>query len=237
MEKIRINKYLALAGFGSRRASEKLVIEGKVKCNGKVVSDLGFLVSENDKITVEGAEATPAKEYSYIMLHKPKGAITSMKDEHGRKTVVDLLPDEYKKLRPVGRLDYDSEGLLLFTNDGDLAYRLTHPSHEVTKTYQVRVEGGVKESQLAVMRAGVVIDGVRLSKCKAKILETLEKETRLEVVISEGKNRQVRKMFDAVGLHVSFLKRTQIGELKLGNLSRGKCRPLTKQEVLYLQSL
>jgi len=123
------------------------------------------------------------------------------------------------------------------TNDGDLAYVLTHPSREITKTYVVKVEGEVKESQLAVMRAGVVIDGVRLSKCKVKMLERLEKETKLEVVISEGKNRQVRKMFDAVGLTVVFLKRTHIGDLRMSGVDRGKCRPLTSQEVLYLKSL
>lgn len=226
-----------MSGFGSRRKCEELVKSGKVSCNGEVVSNLGFLVGEKDKITVEGKEASANKDFSYIMLHKPKGYITSMSDEKGRKTVIDLLDDEFKHLKPVGRLDYDSEGLLLLTDDGELSYRLTHPSHEVTKTYLVRVEGQVKESQLAVLRAGVVVDGIRLSKCKAKIVETAEKETKLEVVISEGKNRQVRKMFEAVGFHVDFLKRTQIGELRLGGLSRGKSRPLTKAEINYLKSL
>ncbi len=237
MEKIRINKYLSSAGLGSRRKCEELVLSGKVRCNGSIVSNLGFLVGETDKVTVDGKLVEPVKEHGYIMMHKPKGYITSMSDDHGRKTVVDLLPEEYKTLKPVGRLDYDSEGLLLFTNDGDLAFNLTHPSHEVAKTYVVKVEGDVKESQLAVMRAGVVVDGVRLKKCKVKILEKQEKETRLEVVISEGKNRQVRKMFDAVGLTVVFLKRTQIGDLRLGGLARGKVRPLDKSEILYLKSL
>jgi len=235
---LRINKYLASAGFGSRRKCEDLIREGRVKCNGSIITDLGFSVDEKKhKIMVDDKEAKLEKDFLYVMLHKPKGVITSMSDEHGRKTVKDIMPEEYKKLKPVGRLDYDSEGLLLMTNDGDLAYVLTHPSHEITKTYVVKVEGDVKESQLAVMRAGVVIDGVRLSKCKVKILEKVNNGTKLEVVISEGKNRQVRKMFDAVGLTVVFLKRTQIGELKLGGLTRGKCRPLNIQEVLYLKSL
>ncbi len=237
MEETRINKYLSMCGLGSRRKCESLVLEGKVKCNGSVVSNLGFLVHENDVITVDGVSVVPSSEFEYVMLHKPKGVITSMSDDKGRKTVIDILPEEYKKLKPIGRLDYDSEGLLLFTNDGDLAFSLTHPSHEVTKTYVVRVEGDVKESQLAVLRAGVVIDGVRLSKCKVKILEKLGKETKLEVVISEGKNRQVRKMFDAVGFNVVFLKRTQIGDLKLSGLARGKCRPLSNAEIMYLKSL
>ena len=160
-----------------------------------------------------------------------------MSDEFGRKTVKDLMPNEYKHLKPVGRLDYDSEGLLLMTNDGDLSYVLTHPSNEINKTYVVKVEGDVKESQLAVMRAGVVIDGVRLSKCRVKVLDKVKEDTKLEVIINEGKNRQVRKMFDAVGLNVVFLKRTKIGELKLGGLSRGTYRLLNDQEIFYLKSL
>ena len=236
-EKVRINKYLSISGLGSRRKCEQLVLEGRVRANGKLVSDLGFLVSQNDKISVDGEECKPVAEFSYVMLHKPKGVITSMSDDKGRKTVIDIMPAEYKKLKPVGRLDYDSEGLLLLTNDGDLAYNLTHPSREVNKTYVVKVEGEVKESQLAVMRAGVVIDGVRLNKCKVKIIEKMTKHTKLEVVISEGRNRQVRKMFDAVGLNVVFLKRTQIGDLRLGGLARGASRLLSIEEVLYLKSL
>lgn len=235
---MRINKFLAAAGFGSRRKCEELVTEGKVICNGKVIDSLGFSVDEKkDKVFVDGKQAVLKNEYTYVMLHKPKGVITSMKDEHGRKTVVDIMPEEYKTLKPVGRLDYDSEGLLIMTDDGDLSYVLTHPSNEITKTYVVKVEGDVKESQLAVMRAGVVIDGVRLSKCKVKILEKVKNDTKLEVIISEGKNRQVRKMFDAVGLNVVFLKRTQIGDLRLGGLGRGLCRPLAVEEILYLKSL
>ena len=133
-EKIRINKYLSSSGLGSRRKCEGLVVEGRVRVNGKIISDLGFLVSQNDCVTVDGEECKPAAEFSYVMLHKPKGVITSMSDDKGRKTVIDILPNEFKKLKPVGRLDYDSEGLLLFTNDGDLAYNLTHPSREVKDT-------------------------------------------------------------------------------------------------------
>ena len=235
---MRINKFLASAGFGSRRKCEDLVREGKVKCNGEIITDLGFSVDEKkDKITVNGKAANVKASYTYVMLHKPKGVITSMSDEYGRKTVKDLMPEEFKNLKPVGRLDYDSEGLLIMTDDGDLSYILTHPSHEITKTYVGRVEGEVKESQLAVMRAGVVIDGVRLSKCKVKIMEKVGNDTKLEVVISEGKNRQVRKMFDAVGLTVVLLKRTKIGDLRLGGLTRGTHRLLTEQEINYLKML
>lgn len=234
---MRINKFLSSAGYGARRKTEQLVKDGRVCVNGKVCTDLAFVVKENDTVSVDGKLCEAASEFEYIMLHKPKGTITSMSDEHGRKTVIDILPERYKKLKPVGRLDYDSEGLLLLTNDGDLAQKLTHPSSEITKTYVVRVEGEVKEGQLAVMRAGVVVDGRRLSKCKVKVLEKKDNKTRLEVVISEGRNREIRKMFDAVGLSVDFLKRTHIGELRLGSLSRAMARPLTKEEVLYLKAL
>lgn len=234
---MRINKYLASCGLGSRRKCEELVINGKVTCNGKVITDLGFLVKEKDIIKVAGEQVTIENDLKYVMLHKPKGVITSMSDEKGRKTVKDIMPSEFKGLKPVGRLDYDSEGLLIMTNDGELIYKLTHPSNEITKTYVVKVEGELKESQLAVMRAGVVVDGQRLSKCKVKLLEKQEKLSRLEVIISEGKNRQVRKMFDAVGLNVVFLKRTKIADLALGGLERGKCRVLRADEVLYLKSL
>ena len=234
---MRINKYLASAGIASRRKCDEIIKQGKVCVNGKVLTDLGFVVDENDTVTVDGKVCQPTAEFDYVMMHKPKGFITSTSDEKGRKTVVDLLPGKYKKLKPVGRLDFDSEGLLLFTNDGDLAFSLTHPSHEITKTYVIKVEGQVKESQLAVVRAGVVIDGIRLSKCKAKIVEKNEKTTKIEVVVSEGKNRQVRKMFEAVGLHVCFLKRTKIGDLRLGGLARGEVRSLSIEEILYLKSL
>lgn len=233
---MRINKYLASTGVASRRKSEEFVKQGRITINGKVITDLAFDVVKKDKVCLDGNEIT-VKEYKYIMLHKPKGYITSTSDDKGRKTVMDLLPAEYKGLKPVGRLDYDTEGLLLLTTDGDLANRLTDPNAEIEKTYSVKVEGKMVESQLAVMRAGVVIDGVRLKKCKVKVTEQQEKHTKLEVKITEGKNRQIRKMFDAVGVNVVFLKRVAIEELKLGGLTRGTCRELRPHEVEYLLSL
>ena len=234
---MRINKYLASCGLGSRRKVEDLVLNKKVKVNGKVVTSLAFSVSENDSVEADGNIVKPANSYSYIMLHKPKGYITSTSDDRGRKTVMDLLPQEYKNLKPVGRLDYDSEGLLILTNDGDLAYNLTHPSHEVGKTYVVKIEGKIKEGELAVLRAGLVIEGKRLSKCKVKKLEEKDNITKLEITIFEGKNRQVRKMLEAVGYLVVFLKRTKIGELSLSGVDRGKFRDLDESEVAYLKSL
>ncbi len=233
---MRINKYLASTGIASRRKAEAYVLAGRVSVNGKVIDSLAFDVDKKDVVMVDG-KPVAEKQLAYIMLHKPKGYITSLKDDKGRKTVMDLLPAEYKNLKPVGRLDYDTEGLLLLTNDGDLANRLTDPNVEITKTYMVKIEGKISEGQLAVMRAGVVIDGVRLKKCKAKVTEQGENFTKLEVKITEGKNRQIRKMFDAVGVNVSFLKRTAIEELKLGGLTRGKCRELHQNEIEYLLAL
>lgn len=234
---MRINKYLASCGLGSRRKVEELVQNNKVKVNGKVVSSLAFSVSEKDQVEVDGNIVKPAQNFTYLMLHKPKGYITSTSDDRGRKTIMDLLPEEYKNLKPVGRLDYDSEGLLILTDDGDLAFNLTHPSHEVGKTYVVKIEGKISEGELAVLRAGVVIEGQRLSKCKVKKLEEKDNKTKLEITIFEGKNRQVRKMLEAVGYLVIFLKRTKIGELRLSGVDRGKFRSLDESEIAYLKSL
>ena len=234
---MRINKFLASSGLGSRRKVEELVLNGSVKVNGKVVSSLAFSVEDKDEVEVMGKKIVPNKNLTYIMLHKPKGYITSTSDDRGRKTVIDLLPEEYKNLKPVGRLDYDSEGLLLLTDDGDLAYSLTHPSHEVGKTYVVKIEGLIKESELAVLRAGVVVEGQRLAKCRVKKLEEKDKITKLEMTIFEGKNRQIRKMLEAVGFKVIFLKRTKIGELKLSGVDRGKYRLLSSEEIAYIKSL
>ena len=231
----RLQKIIAACGECSRRNAEKLITDNKVKVNGRIASLGDKADPSRDVIEVCGKVISGGQRF-YIMLNKPRGYITTLEDERDRKTVSELV-DVGTRVYPVGRLDYNSEGLLIMTNDGELTYRLTHPSNEITKTYVVKVESEVKESQLAVMRAGVVIDGVRLSKCKVKILEKLEKGTKLEVVISEGKNRQVRKMFDAVGLNVVFLKRTHIGALRLGGLTRGACRLLNSQEIAYLKSL
>lgn len=233
---MRINKYLASTGLASRRKAEEYVKQGRITVNGKVVTDLAFDVGTKDKVLVDGAETKTLGDM-YIMMHKPKGYITSVSDEKGRKTVMDLLPKEYAGVKPVGRLDYETEGLLLFTNNGDLASRLTSPVNQIEKTYIVKVEGKIVEGQLAVMRAGVVIDGNRLQPCKVKVMEQMEKHTKLEVKITEGKNRQIRKMFDAVGVNVVFLKRVAIEDLKLGGLTRGTCRELRPVEIEYLLSL
>lgn len=245
---MRLNKYLAECGVCSRRKADELIASGKVSVNKKIVKELGATVDETkDVVFVDGRKVLPVTHYEYVMFNKPKGCITSTSDEKGRKTVYDYFDDEFKakRLVPVGRLDYDSEGMLLFTNDGALIHKLTHPSSEIPKTYIVKIEGEIVESDLAILRKGVVVDGVRFGKSKVKALEvekimTNDGErslTRLEVIITEGKNREVRRMFEAVEKNVVFLKRVAIGDLRLGGVSRGGNRELNEFEVAYLQKL
>jgi 23S rRNA pseudouridine2605 synthase len=240
----RLNKFLASCGVASRRGADTLILDGHVKVNGKVVTELGTQVNENqDKVSVDGTIVEPVKNYSYIMMYKPKGCITTVSDEKGRLTVFDYLKDlSIPHLVPVGRLDYDTEGLLLLTNDGDLVHNLTHPSHEVPKTYVVKVEGQVLEHKLAQLRKGVIIDDgngnkVKTDRAKVKLVEFKNNISKFEVTIHEGKNRQIRKMFEAVEEEVIFLKRISIGELRLGGLSRGAYRYLNDFEIEYLKRL
>ena len=170
-------------------------------------------------------------------MNKPKGYICSVKDDKVRKTVMDLLPKTASRVVPVGRLDYDSEGLLIFTNDGELVNRLTHPRHEIPKTYILKVEGTVTEPMMNKLRNGVELDGKITNKCNIRVVSVDEKFTKISITITEGRNRQVRRMFEAVGKEVVFLKRIKIGELGLTGLDRGKCRPLSKYEIDYLKNL
>lgn len=234
---MRINKFIASCGVCSRRKAEEFIKNGDVKVNGEIVTNLSFVVGEKDRVQLKGVEILLPEKKDYYMIHKPKGYITACSDDKGRRVVLDLLPDNLKHLKPVGRLDYDSEGLLLMTNDGELAFALTHPSHGVPKKYSVRIEGQIVESELAVIRKGVVIDGERLSPCKAVPIMFDGKCTKLEITITEGRNREIRKMFEAIGKIVVFLKRTKIGDLELGNLSRGGHRELTIEEIEYLKTL
>lgn len=229
---MRINKYLAMCGVSSRRKAEEFVLQGMVKVNGTVVTNLAKDIDENkDVVLLNGQKLTLPENFVYYLLNKPKGYVCTLSDDRGRKTIVDLIDGIDKRVFPVGRLDYDSEGLLLLTNDGDFAYKLTHPSHQVPKTYIVKVEGKVLESELAVLRAGVVVDGVRYNKCKVRVLNAEEKTTRMEVIITEGKNREIRNMFKAIGKVVILLKRVAEGNIKLGGLSRGEYRQLKQDEV------
>ncbi len=231
---MRINKYLAESGICSRRAADKLILDGVVKKNGKTCAigeDVDVIA---DKITVDGKPVGIAKNFEYYIMNKPKGYVCTVKDDKDRKTVMELLPKNITRVFPVGRLDYDSEGLLLFTNDGDLAYKLTHPKNEVPKTYLVKTEKPVTDKALAALRSGVVIDGVKTKKCNVSLIETTKKGSRLNITITEGRNRQIRKMFEAVDNSVDFLKRIKIGDLRLTGLNRGETRKLTKEEINYL---
>ncbi len=232
---MRLNKYLAASGVASRRESDKLINEGKVTVNGKIAS-LGIDVNEDDKIFINGLQVTPKKNEYYI-LNKPKGYICSVSDEKGRKTVIDLLPVNVGRIYPVGRLDYDSEGLLILTTDGELAQHLTHPSNSVPKTYLVKIEGTINETALNPIRSGIEIDGYITKKCKAHIVETNKEYTKIHITLTEGKNREIRKMFSAIGREVMLLKRIKIGELSLRGLDRGSYRKLNKQEIAYLMNL
>lgn len=232
---MRLNKFLASSGVASRRECDRLVTEGKVTVNGKVAA-LGEEVGDADEVYVEGKKVVVQK-YEYYILNKPKGYICSVSDDRGRKTVMELMPSNVGRIYPVGRLDYDSEGLLIMTSDGELAQKLTHPSNEVPKTYLVKVEGTVTESDLNPIRRGIEVDGYLTKKCKAHIVETNKNFTKIHITITEGKNREVRKMFAAIGKEVQLLKRIKIGDLTLRGLDRGACRKLNAQEIEYLKSL
>ena len=232
---MRINKYLAAAGVASRRECDKMISDGKVKINGRV-AELGTEVGGEDEVVVNGNKVT-IKKNEYYLLNKPKGYICSVSDDKGRKTVMDLMPQGAGRIYPVGRLDYDSEGLLIMTTDGELAQKLTHPSNEVPKTYLVKVEGTVTETALNPIRSGIEIDGYVTKKCKAHIVETNKAYTKIHITITEGKNREIRKMFATIGKEVMLLKRIKIGEISLRGLDRGSYRKLTVQEIDYLNSL
>lgn len=234
---MRINKFLADMGVASRRHADKMIESCRVTVNGEIAT-LGMHVEEKDVVCLDGVVIEKKEQkLEYYMMNKPKGYVCTAKDDRGRKTVMELLPEGVGRVFPVGRLDYATEGLLLFTNDGDLAQKLTHPAHEVPKTYMARIEGTMTEKDLNPIRSGVELDGVLTKKCKAHIVETHKEYTKVHITITEGKNRQVRRMFEAIGKNVAFLKRVSIGSLKLTGLDRGEVRELTESEIVYLQNL
>ena len=235
---MRLNKYLADCGVASRRGCDAIIAQGRIKINGKTVTQLGIDVNpDNDTVSLDGKRLKPKRRDVYVMLHKPKGVVCTAKDDKGRKTVLDLL-DVKARLFPVGRLDYDSEGLLILTTDGELAQHLTHPSNEVPKTYVAKVEGRLTEADLNPIRNGIEIEGGYVTKkCRAHIIETNKEYTKVELTLREGKNREIRKMFAAIGREVILLKRTKVGELTLRGLERGAFRKLSAEEVAYLKSI
>ena len=230
--KMRLDVLLVNRGLAESREKAKAVImEGKVFVNGKQVTELGFKVNEKkDKVMVEGKVIKLPSSFVYIKLNKPKGYACTAHDEKGRKTIYDLI-DCDERLFSVGRLDYDTEGLIILTNDGDFANKVAHPKYEMEKEYRVTCEGDIKESELAVMRKGVVVDGTRMPSAKVEKLSYENGFTKLSVVINEGQNRQVRRMFEAIGHDIKLLKRVRIGDVRLGGISRGEYRDLTEEEL------
>jgi pseudouridine synthase len=234
---IRLQKYLADAGIASRRKCEDLILKGLVSVNDQIVIELGTKINpEVDVVKYKNKIVKKEEQIKYLVLNKPVGYITSATDPRQRKTVLDLIKEK-ERLFPVGRLDYNSSGLLLITNDGDLTYRLTHPKHHISKTYQVKVEGSPKEEQLNRLRKGVDLGIYKTSKCHIKILRKDKKNTVVEVVLYEGKNRQIRRMFEFIGHPVITLERVAIGEIQLKNLKVGDYRKLTQDEINYLKKM
>jgi 23S rRNA pseudouridine2605 synthase len=233
---IRLQKFLAEAGVASRRASEQVILEGRVAVNGATVRVLGSKVDpERDKVTVDGKPVRSHKKL-YVVLHKPRGCVCSKKDEHDRMTVYDLLPKEWQIVNSVGRLDFASEGLLFLTNDGDFALHLTHPRYGVRKRYVVTVEGKVDDEMLKRFTSGIFLDGEKLKAERAWIISATKSESVVELELAEGKNREVRRLFESQGLIVRRLIRTQVGKIKLAELKVGKWRTLTPTEIKTLLS-
>ena len=232
--KVRLQKFLAESGVASRRKSEELIEQGKVKVNG-ITANIGDKINpKRDTVTVNGKKIVKQKTHTYIMLHEPRGFITTMSDEMDRKCVAQLIKDVHGRVYPVGRLDRDSEGMLLFTNDGEFANAMTHPTRHVPKTYRVTVRPSVSEEQITKLTTGIMIDDRMTSPCEVRIVTREEGRVVLEIILHEGRNRQIRKMCEEVGLEVARLKRTAIGSIKLGMLKQGDYRELTEDEVRKL---
>lgn len=233
---MRLNKYIASAGLASRRKADELIKAGKVKINGAIMDEPGYDVVTEDVVEVNGHVIEGVRKNVYIMLNKPKGYITSVSDDKDRPTVMDLVAEVDARLFPVGRLDYNTSGLLLMTNDGEFAYHLTHPKHQVEKTYRAKVAGVLSPERITKLRRGVDIGGYVTSASKVSVIKQSERSAIVEIKIHEGKNRQIRKMFAAVGNKVIELERVAIGDLYLGHLKVGHYRKLTRQEVEYLKN-
>ena len=241
---MRLNKFLSNSGVASRRKCDEIIAQGQVSVNGKVVTEMGTTINEKkDKVMVNGKPVSLPKSFVYIKLNKPKGYICSAHDENDNKEgradkKKTQTPQEFdgeiktdERLFSIGRLDYDTEGLIILTNDGDFANKVAHPRYNTEKEYRVTAEGEIVESELAVMRKGVVVDGERMPRARVEKLSYENGFTKLSVVINEGQNRQVRRMFEAIGHQIKLLKRVRVGSVKLGGLSRGEYKDLTEEEL------
>lgn len=233
---MRLNKYIAHSGICSRRKADELIGKGQVTVNG-LKAEFGYDVQEGDVVSVSGRTIEPEKRLVYYLLNKPTGYITSAEDEQGRQTVLDLMPDISERIYPVGRLDYNTSGMLIMTNDGDLAYKLTSPHKNIFKTYVAEVTGLFMHRDAARLSKGVNIGGYVTKPAEVEILKQSDSSSVVQIRISEGKNRQVRKMFDAVGHKVLKLERVAIGDLKMAHLKPGMYRKMTTNEITYLKRL
>lgn len=233
----RLQKYMASCGVASRRKCEELILDKKVKVNGIVVEELGTkVILGKDIVEYEGKVIEPEKEHVYIMLNKPEGIITSVKDEKGRKTVTDIV-NVKERIYPIGRLDYDSSGLILLTNDGEVYNKIIHPREKITKKYIVVAQGEFTSSDIERFKRGIDIGGYVTAPAKIKVIKFEDNKSTVEIDIHEGKNRQIRRMCSALNHDVLALKRVAVGKLKLGYLKRGEYRNLTKEELSYIKSL
>ncbi len=233
---VRLNKYIAQAGLASRRRADQLIAYGKVRVNGKVCRELGTLVQPGDKVDVSGTPISALKtEATYLVMHKPIGVMTTMRDPQGRRTIVELIPKKLPRVVPVGRLDYDTAGVLLLTNDGELANRLLHPRFGVDKTYRATIAGRLSPEDVKALHDGVEVDGYTSGGAKVRVVSVRSGYSVVDITIHEGRNRQVRKMFEALGHPVQTLVRLRFGPVSLGDLGVGRTRSLTPRELSALK--
>ncbi len=234
---MRLQKYMAHSGAASRRKSEEYILEGRVKVNGEVITELGYKVDPmKDKVYLDGKRLKIIREHTYIALNKPIGVFSTASDEKGRKTVTDLI-DLDTRLYPVGRLDADTTGLIILTDDGEVTNKITHPKYAIEKTYIATVEGRPDKNELDILRKGVKVGQEKFNGAKLRILKSFENDTIIETVISEGKNHQVKIMYEKIGHPVKKLKRISVGEIQLGDLEIGNYRFLNEDEIRYLKGL
>lgn len=235
MSGIRLNKYIASSGLCSRRKADELIEQGVVIVNGKTITELGYLVQQKDKVFVNKKLIHPVK-HEYYRFYKPAGYITTCDDERGRKTIYDLLPENLAGLKPVGRLDKDSTGLLILTNDGELINALTHPSVKVPKVYMVTVNAQVKRAELEQMANGIEIEPNKIAYADIQVLEIDNKHTEMQITLYQGMNRQIRKMFEYFGYEVKVLKRIRHATLNLNGLKRGEFKPIKPAQIKELKN-
>jgi len=236
--RIRLNKFLSQAGVASRRDADRMIAEGRIGVNNEVVQKLGTKIDDGkDVITVDGQRIKPQAQFQYLIVNKPRGYLVTLKDPMARPTILDLIPKLKSRVYPVGRLDFDSEGLLLLTNDGELAHRLMHPSYGIKKVYLVTVQHIPERSHLRMLEKGIRIDGKKTSPAKVRLLQSGSKRSLIRIELTEGRKREVRRMFAAIGHPVQELKRIQFAGISLKNLKPGRWRYLTPDEIFNLKKL